>query len=267
MPKFSANLTMMFTENDDPVARIGDAADAGFGAVEYIFIYDLDPGEIGRAMKDAGLAMSVINIAVGEGVKMGPLVAAAPGKRAAFLENLEAAKRYCGELRPPGLVVPAYTPPDGVSKSEALPVFSENMEIASEALAALGIPVLIEALNPDIRPNSLLTTTNEVKAFIDEIGHPNLGIEYDAYHCYVTEGCTSAGDMAATIEAHLDLIGNIQIADVPGRNEPGTGTIDHDALFGALDKMGYDKWVAAEYEPSGGTLETLGWRDGWLPGS
>ncbi len=167
----------------------------------------------------------------------------------------------------PGLVVPAYTPPDGVSKSEALPVFSENMEIASEALAALGIPVLIEALNPDIRPNSLLTTTNEVKAFIDEIGHPNLGIEYDAYHCYVTEGCTSAGDMAATIETHLDLIGNIQIADVPGRNEPGTGTIDHDALFGALDKMGYDKWVAAEYEPSGGTLETLGWRDGWLPGS
>ena len=264
MPKFSANLTMMFTENDDPVARIGDAADAGFGAVEYIFIYDLDAKAIGRAMEAAGVAMSVINIAVGEGVKMGPLVAAAPGQRAAVLENLEAAKGYCGALRPTGLVVPAYTPPDGVSKAEALPVFTENMEIAAEALAEIGIPVLIEALNPDIRPNSLLNTTAEVKAVIDEIGHPNLGIEYDAFHCYVTEGCASADDMAATIEEHLGLIGNIQIADVPGRGEPGTGSIDHDALFAALDRMGYDKWVAAEYVPSGATLETLGWRDGWL---
>ena len=90
MPKFSANLTMMFTENDDPVARIGDAADAGFGAVEYIFIYDLDAKAIGRAMEAAGVAMSVINIAVGEGVKMGPLVAAAPGKRAAIAPAIAA---------------------------------------------------------------------------------------------------------------------------------------------------------------------------------
>ncbi|MEE2761083.1 MAG: TIM barrel protein [Pseudomonadota bacterium] len=266
MPKFSANLTMMFTENDDPVARIRDAAEAGFGAVEYIFIFDLDVGAIGRAMEDAGVAMSVINIAVGEGVQMGPLVAAAPGKRAAFEENLEVAKRYCDVLRPTGLVVPAYTPPDGVSKAEALPVFSENMGFAAEAMAGIGIPVLIEALNPEIRPNSLLNTTQEVKAVIDEVSHPNLGIEYDAYHCYVTEGCTSADGMAATIEAHLDLIGNIQIADVPGRNEPGTGTIDHDTLFAALDAMGYDNWVAAEYEPSGATLESLGWHDRWRSG-
>jgi hydroxypyruvate isomerase len=263
MLKFSANLTMMFNENGDPVARIADAADAGFGAVEYIFIYDMDAGQIRRAMDAAQVEMSVVNIAVGEGVKMGPLVAAAPGKRQAFLENLEAAKEYCAALSPAGLVVPAYTPPDGVSKSDALPVFKENMKIAADELGEIGIPVLIEALNPKIRPNSLLTTTAEVKQVIDEIGHPNLGIEYDAYHCYVTEGCASAEEMAATVEAHLDLIGNIQIADVPGRNEPGTGEIDHDAFFAALERMGYDKWVAAEYEPSGGTLDTLGWRDRW----
>ncbi|NQV56505.1 MAG: TIM barrel protein [Rhodospirillales bacterium] len=264
MLKFSANLTMMFTEVDDPIARISAAAAAGFGAIEYIFIYDMDAGEIRRAMDADGLDMSVINIAVGEGVKMGPLVAAAPGMEAAFRENLDASKRYCDALRPTGLVVPAYAPPDGVAKSDALRVFKENMKITADELAEFGVPVLIEALNPEIRPNSLLATTADVMEVIEDVGHPNLGIEYDAYHCFVTDGCASAEEMAAIVEKHLDLIGNIQIADVPGRGEPGTGEIDHDVFFAALERMGYDKWVACEYVPTSTTLETLGWRDKWV---
>lgn len=257
--KFSANLTMMFTEVDDPIARMDAAAEAGFGASEYIFIYDLPVDDLQRAMDRTGLAMSVINIAVGEGVQMGPLVMAAPGKQDAFRENVDAAVKYCRALKPEGgLVIPAYKPPDGVAQSDAVKTFKENLPYVADALGDIGVPILIEALNPEIRPNSILRTTEEVMAVIDEVGHPNVGLEYDVYHMYVTEG-----DIAGHVEKHLDIIGNIQIADVPGRGEPGSGDIDYPAFLGALDRMGYDKWVALEYEPTGGTLETLGWMDGW----
>ena len=116
-----------------------------------------------------------------------------------------------------------------------MPPFISNMRIAAEEMAEIGVPVIIEALNPEIRPNSLLTTTAEVRAVVDEVDHPNLGIEYDAYHMYSTEG-----NMAAHVEANLSLIGNIQIADVPGRAEPGTGDVDYDGFLGALDAKSLD---------------------------
>lgn len=258
MLKFSANLTMMFTEIANPLDRIKAAADAGFGAVEFIFVYDMPVDDLAEAIEKAGVESSIVNIAVGEGVAMGPLVAAAPGKEAAFKENLDAAKIYCERLQPVGLVVPAFTPPKGVDRAQALPVFKDNMKRAADEMAEVGIKVLIEALNPDIRPNSILTTTTDVKEVLDEIGHPNLGIEYDAYHMYVTEG-----EMIETVERHLNLIGNIQIADVPGRGEPGSGGIDYDAFLTALDRLDYKNWVACEYEPTGDTMATLGWLDKW----
>ncbi len=258
MLKFSANLSMMFTETEDAIGRMQPAKEAGFEAVEYLFVYDMDLERMKGEAERLGLGWSVVNIAVGEGIKQGPLVAAAPGKEAAFLENLAAAKKYCTALKPEGLVVPAYTPPDGVSKAQALPPFISNMRIAAEEMAEIGVPVIIEALNPEIRPNSLLTTTAEVLDVVDAVDHPNLGIEYDAYHMYSTEG-----NMAAHVEANLALIGNIQIADVPGRAEPGTGDVDYDGFLGALDAMGYDKYVALEYTPSGDTVETLAWMDKW----
>ena len=258
MLKFSANLTMMFTHIANPLDRIQAAADAGFGAVEFIFVYDMPMEELSAAIDKAAVQSSIVNIAVGEGVSMGPLVAAAPGKEEAFQENLEAAKKYCRRLQPVGMVVPAFTPPKGVSQADAMPVFKENMKRAADELGDIGIKVLIEALNPGIRPNSILTTTEDVKAVLDEINHPNLGIEYDAFHMYVTEG-----NMIETIERHLNLIGNIQIADAPNRGEPGSGEIDYDAFLTALDRMGYENWVACEYEPTGETLATLGWMDRW----
>ena len=223
MLKFSANLTMMFTETKDPIERIKAAKGAGFNAVEFIFIYDMSIDKLVKATEENAIEWSVINIAVGEGVKMGPLVAAAPGKEKAFRENLTVAKDYCSALKPSALVVPAYTPPDGISKEEALPIFKENMRIAADELSDIGVPVIIEALNPEIRPKSLLTTTEEVMDIILQIDHPNLGIEYDAYHMYGTEG-----HMERTVEKHISYIGNIQIADIPGRGEPGSGEINYD---------------------------------------
>jgi hydroxypyruvate isomerase len=258
MLKFSANIGMMFNQIKNPVERIQAAKDVGFEAVELLFVYDIPLEDLVAETERTGIAWSVVNIAVGEGVKMGPLVAAAPGKEAAFRENLAAAKKYCAALKPTALVVPAYTPPDGVTKAEALPVFKESMRIAAEEMSDLGIPVIIEALNPEIRPNSLLTTTAEVMEVIQELDHPNLGMEYDQYHMYGTEG-----NMEATVEKYLRYIGNIQIADIPGRGEPGTGDVDFDTFLSALDRMGYDKWVALEYVPTGDTVETLKWLDKW----
>ena len=258
MLKFSANLTMMFAETKDPIERIKIAKRTGFNAVEFIFIYDMEIDKLVEATEKNEVDWSVINIAVGEGVKMGPLVAAAPGKEKAFRENLTVAKHYCTALKPSALVVPAYTPPEGISKEDALPVFKENMRIAAEELSDIEIPVIIEALNPEIRPKSLLNTTEEVMNIISEIDHPNLGIEYDAYHMYGTEG-----HMEETVEKYLSFIGNIQIADVPGRGEPGTGDIDYDSFLSTLDRIGYDKWIALEYVPTGDTIETLKWIEKW----
>ena len=258
MLKFSANLTMMFTETKDPIERIKLAKQMGFNAVEFIFIYDMPIEQLVEATEENQVNWSVVNIAVGEGVKMGPLVAAAPGKQEAFRENLAVAKDYCSALNPSALVVPAYTPPDGISKKEALPVFKENMRIAAEELSDIGVPVIIEALNPEIRPKSLLTTTEEVMEIILEINHSNLGLEYDAYHMYGTEG-----NMEKIVEKYLPYIGNIQIADIPGRGEPGSGEIDYDSFLSTLDGIGYDKWVALEYVPTGDTIETLKWIEKW----
>jgi hydroxypyruvate isomerase len=258
MLKFSANIGMMFNEIKNPVERIQAAKQAGFDAVELLFIYDIPVEELAAETERTGISWSVVNIAVGEGVKMGPLVAAAPGKEAAFRENLAAAKKYCTALRPHALVVPAYTPPDGVTKKEALPIFKESMRIAAEEMSDLGIQVIIEALNPEFRPNSLLTTSAEVMAIIEELNHPNLGMEYDAYHMYGTEG-----HMEETVEKYLSYIGNIQIADLPGRGEPGTGKINYESFLSTLDRIGYDNWVALEYVPTGDTVKTLKWIEKW----
>lgn len=260
MLKFSANVSMMFSEYEDPIARIQPAKDAGFGAVEYLFVYDMSLDDMAREQERTGMAWSVINIAVGEGVKHGPLVAAAPGKQDAWRENVAAALPYCQALKPAGLVIPAYTPPDGVSKAEALPIFKESLKYAGDAFGDIGTKVLVEPLNPEIRPNSLLETSDETMALLDEVGHPNVGLEYDAYHMYATD----EGEMADTVEKYLPHIGNIQIADYPDRHEPGTGEVDYQAFLAALDRMGYDQWVACEYIPSGATVETLGWRDNWI---
>ena len=258
MLKFSANITMMWTEIENPIDRIKAAKDFGFGAVDLIFIYDLSLDKLVAETERAEIAWSVVNIAVGEGIKMGPLVAAAPGKEKAFRENLSEAIRYCKKLKPSALVIPAYTPPEGISKIEALPVFKENMRIAAEEMAAIDIPAIIEALNPEFRPGSLLTTSQEVMDVIKEVDHPNLGMEYDAYHMYGTEG-----NMEQTVEKYLPYIGNIQIADIPGRGEPGTGEIDYDLFLSNLDRIGYKKWVALEYTPTGDTVETLKWINKW----
>ena len=259
MLKFSANISMMFGEEEDPIKRMQPAKEAGFGAVEYLFVYDMSLDDMARESDRVGVEWSVINIAVGEGVKPGPLVAAAPGKEKAWRENVAAALTYCETLKPSALVIPAYSPPEGVSKADALTVFKENLKYSADAFGDIGTKVIVEPLNPDIRPNSLLSTSDETMAVIHEVAHPNIGLEYDAYHMYSTEG-----NMESTVEKYLPHIGNIQIADVPERHEPGTGEVDYDAFLAALDRLGYANWVACEYIPSSNTLDSLNWMQKWM---
>ena len=156
-------------------------------------------------------------------------------------------------------MIPAHSPPDGVSKADALTVFKENLKFAADAFGDIGTKVIVEPLNPDVRPNSLLRTSDETMAIIEEVGHPNVGLEYDAYHMYSTEG-----NMEATVEKYLPYIGNIQIADVPERHEPGTGKVDSVRCFAALDRLNYSNWVAGEYRPSSNTLDSLSWMKKWV---
>ena len=256
MPNFSANITMMFNEFE-PLDRIKAAQGAGFACVEFQFIFDLDADDIATATSKTGIQWSVINFPTGADFKHGPLVAATPGMEAEWEKTVAGTRPYVEAMKPAALVIPAYKAPDGTALADARAQLAKSLRYAGEAFADLGVPVVIEPLNPTDRPGAVVNTTAEALAVIEAADHPNVGLEYDVYHMYIMEGA----DMAPTIEANLDVIKNIQFADVPGRHEPGTGEIDFASFFKALDDMGYAHWTAAEYMPSGATLDGLGWFD------
>ena len=129
-----------------------------------------------------------------------------------------------------------------------------NVTHAAEVMSGLGVKVVVEPVNSRDRPGTLLTTLDEARAVIDWAGHRNLALQADLYHMQIMEG-----DLVRTLERHIDRIGHIQFADPPARNEPGTGEINFPFVFDALDRMGYEGWVGAEYVPSKPTGETLGW--------
>lgn len=259
MPRFAANLSMMFTEHDE-LDRLQAARDAGFAGVEFQVIFALDADKLAAATAAAGVSWSVVNYPTGPGLKHGPLLAATPGREAEFDETTAVVKRYAETLCPAAVVVPAYTPPEEVSREDAHATLVSNLRRAADVFAEIDTPVIIEALNPEVWPGALINTTAETVAAVERIGHPNVGVEYDVFHMFPTEG----PEIVPIIRDALPRIGNIQFADVPGRHEPGTGAIDFAALFKALDDMGYDKWTAAEYHPAGATLDGLDWLQPYL---
>lgn len=258
MPRFAANISTMFTELE-PLARIQAAKDAGFDGVEYQFIHDLDVDDLVRETEKTGVTWTVQNIAMGLNATVGPSVVATPGFHDEAMANLEAARVYAAALKPLFFVMPAMGPMEGVANGIARHTMAQYMKIAGDMFGELGIRVLIEPMNPEFRPGAVVTTTAEALALIEMADHPNLAIEYDTFHMYATEG----KDMAATVKILLPQIGHIQFADVPGRGEPGSGEIDFPGFFKAVDDMGYDGWFAGEYNPTGPTLDTLGWYEAY----
>ena len=257
MPRFSANISMLFAERDW-LDRPAAAAAAGFAAVEIQFPYDRPAEDWRRAIEGAGRAVSVVNLPVGDMLVGGPGLAATPGRQAAFREAVETARDVAAALRPANVnVLPGYPERHGHARERCLDTLAENLRLAADIMAGIGVGTVVEAVNTVDRPGFLLSTSQQALDVIDRAGHDNLALEHDLYHMDIMEG-----RLIARLEEIAPRIGHIQFADNPGRHEPGTGTIDFPAVFAALDRLGYDGWTAAEYVPSRTTEETLGWMTG-----
>lgn len=255
MPKFAANLSMLFTEVDF-LDRFQAAAEAGFKGVEYLFPYDFEAAEIKRRLDDNGLTQVLFNLPAGDWAAGERGIACHPDRIAEFREGVERAIAYARVLGNTQVNCLAGIQPEGVSDAEARQTLVENLRYAADKLEAAGILLVAEPINTRDIPDFFLNRTEQALQIFDEVGSDNLKLQYDIYHMQIMEG-----DLAPTIETHFDRIAHVQIADNPGRHEPGTGEINYPFLFAHLDRLGYQGWIGAEYKPAGRTQEGLGWLD------
>jgi len=253
MPRFAANLTMLFTEQPF-MQRFEAAARAGFEAVEYLFPYPFDRNELAAALKANGLAQVLHNLPAGNWAAGERGIAIFPDRVDEFRAGVDKAITYATALGAPQVNILAGLVPEGADRAVLHKTFVENLKYAAPRIKEAGLKLLIEPINTRDIPGFFLNYTRQAKAIIEEVGSDNLFIQYDIYHMQIMEG-----DLARTIEANLPLIAHIQLADNPGRNEPGTGEINYEFLFRFLDSIGYAGWVGCEYKPKGDTAAGLGW--------
>jgi hydroxypyruvate isomerase len=254
MPKFAANLSMMFTELPF-IERFGAARAAGFDAVEFLFPYAFEPDQITARLERFDLQLVLHNMPPGDWAAGERGMACDPRRIGEFQDNVGLALDYAEELGVPQLHCLAGKLHAAVTVERAHETYVANLRFAAAQCLQRGIKLLIEPLNTFDAPGYFLTGTRQAAAIIAEVGAPNLFMQYDIYHMQRMEG-----DLASTLRAHLPLIGHIQLADVPGRHEPGTGEINFPFLFRHLDVLGYAGWVGCEYTPLGNTVDGLGWR-------
>jgi len=253
MPRFAANLTMMFTEVPF-LDRFEPAAQAGFKAVEFLFPYAFEAGEIQRRLADNGLKLVLHNLPAGDWDAGERGIACHPDRVDEFRAGVGRAIAYAQALGVRQLNCLAGKAPAGVSDELLRSTFVDNLRFAAHALKATGLKLLIEPINTFDIPGFYLNRTAQAADILAEVGADNAFIQYDIYHAQRMEG-----ELAATLQKHLPRIGHVQLADNPGRNEPGTGEIHYPFLFVHLDRIGYDGWVGCEYKPASTTQAGLGW--------
>jgi hydroxypyruvate isomerase len=253
MPRFSANLSMLFGEHDF-LDRFDAAARAGFKAVEYVGPYDHPPEVVAARLKKNGLEQALFNLPAGDWGAGERGIAVLPDRIDEFRKSVDTAITYARALGCPQVNCLAGIAPASIDLRTLEEVFVENLKFAAERFEKAGIKLLIEAINTRDIPGFFLTNSRQALAIIDRVGSKNLYFQYDIYHMQVMEG-----DLARTIEANLSRIAHIQLADNPGRHEPGTGEINYPFLYDHLDRIGYTGWVGAEYKPKAGTEAGLGW--------
>ena len=251
MLRFSANLSMLFTEVEFP-QRFERAANAGFGAVEVQFPYDWDVERLAEKLKQNNLKLVLHNLPPGKWDQGERGIATMPDRVAEFQESVSKAIRYAKALRCPCLNCLVGMVPDQTPQEKVRQTLADNLTFAAEALQAEKINLVIEMLNSRDVPGFYLNNTADALKLIDEINHPNLKMQYDVYHMQIMEG-----DLARTIQENIDKIGHIQIADNPGRHQPGTGEINFTNLFKFIEASGYKGWIGCEYLPEGRTEDTL----------
>ncbi len=253
MPKFAANLTMLFTEVPF-LDRFERAAKAGFEAVEFLFPYSFPAAEIKSRLAANGLKLVLHNLPAGDWDAGERGIACLPDRVEEFRLGVAKAIEYGTALGTPRLNCLAGKAPAGVNDSVLRETFVANLKFAAAELKKAGLRLLIEPINTFDIPGFYLNRTAQALAILDDVGSDNLFVQYDIYHAQRMEG-----ELAATMKKHLARIGHIQLADNPGRNEPGTGEINYDFLFAHLDAIGYAGHIGCEYKPATTTEAGLGW--------
>ena len=253
MPRFAANLTMLF--NEAPfLDRFERAAKAGFDAVEFLFPYAHPAAEIKSRLDANGLKLVLHNLPAGDWDAGERGIACLPDRVDEFRDGVAKAIEYAKALGAPQVNCLAGKIPMGASDATLRQTFVANLRYAAAELKKVGIKLLIEPINTYDIPGFYLSRTEQAIAIIEEVGSSNLFVQYDIYHAQRMEG-----ELAATIAKHLARIGHVQLADNPGRNEPGTGEINYPFLFAHLDRIGYAGHIGCEYKPAAGTEAGLSW--------
>lgn len=253
MPKFAANLTMLFNELEF-LDRFKAARDAGFDGVEYLFPYPYRKEELAERLKQNDLSQVLHNLPAGDWAKGERGVACIPGREGEFQDGVGTAIEYATALGCHQLNCLVGIPPAGADASTVRETLLRNLRFAADKLKGAGIRLLIEPCNTRDIPGFFLNRSQQALDIIVEAGSDNLFLQYDIYHMQIMEG-----DLAPTIQRHLPRIKHVQLADNPGRHEPGTGEINYPFLFGFIDRLGYDGWIGCEYKPAKTTTEGLGW--------
>jgi hydroxypyruvate isomerase len=253
MPKFNANLSMLFTEAPF-LDRFAAAAESGFRGVEYLFPYAFEKDDIAERLHKNGLTQVLFNLPAGDWDAGERGIACHPDRVSEFQDGVGKAIDYAKTLGCVQVNCLAGIAPAGVEPQGAQRTLAENLKFAASKLQDAGITLLAEPVNTYDIPGFFLNRSAQAISLFDEVGSPNLKLQYDIYHMQRMEG-----ELANTIERLLPRIAHIQLADNPGRNEPGTGEINYPFLLNFIDRLGYGGWIGCEYKPRHGTKEGLGW--------
>jgi hydroxypyruvate isomerase len=253
MPRFAANLSMLFTEVPF-LDRFERAARAGFESVEFLFPYDFPVAELKSRLEGFRLRLVLHNLPAGDWAAGERGIACLPDRIDEFRAGVARAIEYATALRVPQLNCLAGKTPLGASDELLRKTFVANLRYAAAELKKAGLKLLIEPINTFDIPGFYLNRSTQALAIIDEVGADNLYLQYDVYHAQRMEG-----ELAATMSKHLARIAHVQVADNPGRNEPGSGEINYAFLFAHLDRIGYKGSVGCEYKPAGSTEAGLKW--------
>lgn len=254
MPRFAANLSMLFTEVPF-LARFARARAAGFSAVEYLFPYDWPAEQIAAELESNGLTQVLFNLPPGDWQAGERGIACLPDRVNEFRAGVDQGMAYARVLGNTQLNCLAGLQPAELDDELAWQTLVANVQYAADRFAEAGLTLCLEAINSRVdMPGFMLDTTGKVMALIEAVDADNVRLQYDIYHMQIMEG-----DLIRSMECLLPWIGHIQFADNPGRQEPGTGEINFSNVFAALDRLGYQGWASAEYRPTAVTEDSLAW--------
>ncbi|KKB80947.1 hydroxypyruvate isomerase [Devosia soli] len=257
MPRFSANISMLYPELPF-MERFAAAAADGFKAVEYVGAYDQDPAALKALLDEHALTQALFNMPAGNWAAGERGIACHPDRIPEFRQGIGRAVEYAKATGCDQVNCLAGIAPQGYDRTALELVLIDNLRYAAPRFADAGIKLLLEPINTRDIPGFLVNSTSDYERIASAVKHDNLYLQYDFYHMQVVQG-----DLIPTFLALQPRIAHVQIADNPGRNEPGTGEINYPNIFRALDEAGYTGWVGAEYKPKAGTSQGLSWFNDW----